>query len=88
MAAYPAAVAGPAWLPVRPHRLLLIAAVVAAACLLGAGAFAAGEHHQSHAMTIVTAVATVGDDQASIPVNGWTYGLAGAGSLAWVDCQS
>ena len=39
-------------------------------------------------MTILTGVATVGDDEASIPVKGWTYGLAGVGSVSWVDGQS
>lgn len=38
-------------------------------------------------MTILTGVATVGDDEASIPVKGWTYGLAGVGSVSWVDGQ-
>jgi hypothetical protein len=56
------------------------------ACLIGAGAFVAGEHHQQQGMNILTGVAAVGSDVASIPVGGWTYGLQGS-NVPWVDSQ-
>ncbi len=60
-----------------------------AAFLIGAGAFAAGEHYQGPPgkMTIMTGVAAIGSYEASIPMGDWTYGLAGAGSVSWVDSQ-
>ncbi|HEY1671122.1 MAG TPA: hypothetical protein VGG50_00295 [Streptosporangiaceae bacterium] len=61
------------------------AAVAAVACLIGAGAFVAGEHHQP-GMTVVTGIATIGDHEASVTTGGWAYGLQG-GNVAWVDSQ-
>jgi len=87
VAAFPAAAHGQAWGPGRPQRLGRVVALAVVACLLGAGTFVAGEHHQSHALTIVTGQATVGDDIASIPLNGYTYGIAGVGSVTWIDSQ-
>lgn len=61
--------------------------VAAAGCLLTAGAFVAGEHHrhQQPGMTILTGIASVGADEASVTINGWTYGLQGPGNVTWVD---
>jgi hypothetical protein len=89
LAAYTAAAAGSAWGPGRrAGRVVRAAAVAAAACLIGAGAFLAGEHHhQQQGMTVLTGVATVGADEASVTVAGWTYGLQGPGNLTWVDRQ-
>jgi len=64
--------------------------VAAAGCLLTAGAFVAGERHyhqQPAAMTILTGVASVGSDEASVTIGGWTYGLRGPGNVTWVDRQ-
>jgi hypothetical protein len=65
-----------------------IAAITAAACLIGAGGFLVGEHHHQQAgMTLLTGVATVGADEASVTVAGWTYGLQGPTNITWVDSQ-
>jgi hypothetical protein len=61
---------------------------VAAAALIGAGAFAAVEHHEhQHAVTVLTGVAYVGHYEASVTVDGWVYGLVGPGHAAWVDSK-
>jgi hypothetical protein len=58
-----------------------------AACLIVAGAFLAGEHHQQRAMTVLTGVAYVGAHEASVTVGGWVYGLDGPGNVSWTDSQ-
>lgn len=85
MTAYSAA-ARPAWTPRRPRWIMRAAVAVVMAGLIAAGAFAAGEHHQS-GMTIVTGVAAVGYSEASVKTGGWTYGLQEGGVAAWVDSQ-
>jgi hypothetical protein len=62
-------------------------ALAAVACLIGAGAFAVGEHHHQPGMTILTGVATVGGDELSVPVAGWTYGLQRLEGVNWTDSQ-
>ena len=89
MAVYSAAADGWPWARVRVRRVVRAAAAVVVACLIAAGAFVAGEHQQQqqHAMTILTGVAYVGADEASVTVGNWVYGLQGAGNVSWVDSQ-
>jgi hypothetical protein len=90
LAAYAVAAARSGWTPGRARTVVSAAAV---ACLIGAvgvgvGAFVAGEHHhRQQAVTVLTGVATVGADEASVTVGGWTYGLAGPTDVTWVDDQ-
>ena len=63
-------------------------AVIAAACLiavLAVVAFLAGEHQQ-HPLTILSGLATVGNQQATVTVAGWSYAIDGTG-IMWVDQQ-
>jgi hypothetical protein len=82
LATYSVAVKAP-----PPRRVVRAGALALTACLVAAGAFAAGEHHSQPRMTILTGVAAVGDDEASVMAEGRTYGIEGAGSVAWVDPQ-
>lgn len=87
MPAYSAA-ARAAATPWRARWRVRAAGVAAAGCLLTAGAFVAGEHHHHQpGMTILTGVASVGADEASVTIGGWTYGLQGPGNVTWVDSQ-
>jgi hypothetical protein len=54
-----------------------------------AGAFVAGERHQGAPgkVTLVTGVAYSGSYRAAMQVNGYAYGVKGAGSVWWVDSQ-
>ena len=63
-------------------------AVIAAACLiavLAVVAFLAGEHQQ-RPLTILSGLATVGNQQATVTVAGWSYAIDGTG-IMWVDQQ-
>ena len=66
----------------RVKRAALIAAVLAASCLIAFLAFAAGEH-QHRPVTVLSGIAAVGDHQATVTVAGWSYGIEG--NIAWVD---
>lgn len=56
------------------------------ACLAAVLGFIAGKHHQP-GMTVLSGVAYVGLDEASVTVGGWTYGIDGASNVSWVDDQ-
>ncbi|MGH3150298.1 MAG: hypothetical protein ACRDOB_06165 [Streptosporangiaceae bacterium] len=45
----------------------------------------AGEHHR-HPATVLTGIATVGDQLATVNVAGWSYAIEGT-SIPWVDQQ-
>ena len=64
----------------RVKRAAVIAAVLAAACLIAFLAFAVGEHQQ-RTVTVLTGIATVGDHEATVAVAGWSYGIVG--SITW-----
>jgi hypothetical protein len=66
----------------RVKRAAVIAAVLAAACLIAFLAFVAGEHQQRPA-TVLSGIATVGDHEATVTVAGWSYGIEG--NIVWVD---
>ena len=68
------------------RRAVWVAAIALAACLAAVLGFAAGEHHQP-GMTVLSGVAHVGADEASVTVGGWVYGIQGAGNITWVDSQ-
>ncbi len=55
-----------------------------AACLIAFLAFLAGEHQQRQ-VTVLSGVASVGDQVASVTVAGWVYGIQGVDQ--WVDQQ-
>ena len=66
----------------RVKRAAVIAAVLAAACLIAFLAFVAGEHQQ-RPVTVLSGIAAVGDHHATVTVAGWSYGIEG--SIVWVD---
>ena len=70
---------------VLTRRVRWAAAAIAAACLIAFLAFLAGEHHQ-RPLTVLTGTATVGYQQATVTVGGWTYAIEGI-SIPWVDQQ-
>jgi hypothetical protein len=73
---------GPA--KVLSRRVKWAAAVILAACLIAFLGFLAGEHHQRPATTtVLSGIATVGYQEATVVVAGWAYGIEG--SLTWVD---
>ena len=78
------ATAGTAWIPRRPRRVILAATVLAAG-LIGTGAFVAGQHHRPSGVTMLAGLAYSGGQQASVTVDGWTYGLVRTSDLAWSD---
>jgi hypothetical protein len=70
------------------RRVKRIAVALAATCLIAAVAFAAflvGEHHQ-RPVTVLTGIAAVGYQEATVIVNGWAYGFQGNG-ITWIDRQ-
>ena len=81
------ATAEAAWIPPRPRRILRVAVVAVVAGLIGVAAFVAGQHNHSSAVTVLTGVAYTGGQQASVIVDGYTYGFGGIGSVTWVDSQ-
>ena len=70
---------------VLARRISRAVAVLAAACLIPFLGFLAGEHHQ-RPPTVLTGIATVGDQEATVTVAGWAYGIEGTG-ITWVDQQ-
>jgi len=81
------ATAEAAWIPPRPRRILRGAVAAVVAGLIGVAAFVAGQHNHSSAVTVLTGVAYTGGQQASVIVDGYTYGFGGIGSVTWVDSQ-
>jgi len=81
------ATAEAAWIPPRPRRILRAAVAAVVAGLIGVAAFVAGQHNHSSAVTVLTGVAYTGGQQASVIVDGYTYGFGGIGSVTWVDSQ-
>jgi len=81
------ATAEAAWIPPRPRRILRVAVAAVVAGLIGVAAFVAGQHNHSSAVTVLTGVAYTGGQQASVIVDGYTYGFGGIGSVTWVDSQ-
>jgi hypothetical protein len=81
------ATAETAWIPRRPRWVFRAAAAALAAGVIGVAAFVAGQHHHSSAVTVLTGVAYTGGQQASVIVDGYTYGFEGVGSVDWVDSQ-
>ena len=70
------------------RRVKPIAVALAAACLILAVAFAAflvGEHQQ-RPVTVLTGIAAVGYQEATVTVDGWAYGFEGDG-ITWIDQQ-
>ena len=55
--------------------------------LIGVAAFVAGQHNHSSAVTVLSGLAYTGGQQASVIVDGYTYGFEGVGSVTWVDSQ-
>jgi hypothetical protein len=70
--------------PTPSHRLRNAVVLIAGAVLIAALAFLAGQHHRP-APTVLTGVATVGDHEASVPVQGYVYGIMGVEE--WIDQQ-
>jgi hypothetical protein len=68
---------------VKPPVVFIVGAVLIA--LTAFLAFLAGEHHQ-RPFVILTGVATVGSQQATVTVAGWSYAISGD-SVVWVDRQ-
>ncbi len=66
------------------RRAAKAAAATVAACLIAFLAFLAGEHQQRQ-VTLLSGVASVGDQMASVTVAGWVYGIQGVDQ--WVDQQ-
>ena len=66
----------------RVKRAAVIAAVIAAACLIAFLASVAGEHQQ-RPVTVLSGIATVGDHEATVAVAGWFYGIEG--NIVWFD---
>ena len=66
-------------------RLSVVIAAVGLIAVLAVAAFLAGEHQQ-RPLTVLSGVATVGDQQATVTVAGWSYAINGPG-LMWVDRQ-
>lgn len=81
------ATAGAAWIPRRPRRVIRAALVALVAGLIGVAAFVAGQHNHSSAVTVLSGLAYTGGQQASVIVDGYTYGFEGVGSVTWVDSQ-
>jgi hypothetical protein len=79
--------AGAAWIPRRPRRVIRAAVVALVAGLIGVAAFVAGQHNHSSAVTVLSGLAYTGGQQASVIVDGYTYGFEGVGSVTWVDSQ-
>lgn len=82
-----AATAGAVWIPRRPRRVIRAAVAALIAGLIGVAAFVAGQHNHSSAVTVLTGVAYTGGQQASVIVDGYTYGFEGVGSVNWADSQ-
>jgi hypothetical protein len=70
---------------VLTRRVTRAVAVIAAAGLIAFLGFLAGEHHQ-RPVTVLTGIATVGDQLATVTVAGWSYAIQGT-STPWVDQQ-
>ena len=68
-------------------RILRAAVAAVVAGLIGVAAFVAGQHNHSSAVTVLTGLAYTGGQQASVIVDGYTYGFGGIGSVTWVDSQ-
>lgn len=81
------ATAEAAWIPPRPRRILRAAVAAVVAGLIGVAAFVAGQHNHSSAVTVLTGLAYTGGQQASVIVDGYTYGFGGIGSVTWVDSR-
>jgi len=84
MAVLMAAARGYAALPIPTRRLIQAAAAALAACLIALAAFVAGEHQQEQAR-VLTGVAYVGYDQASIATPNWVYAVPS--NVTWLDAQ-
>jgi len=65
------------------RRVKWAAGAIVAACLIAFLGFLAGEHHQHPATTVLSGVATVGYQEATVVVAGWAYGIEG--NVTWVD---
>jgi hypothetical protein len=81
------ATAGSAWIPRRPRRVIRSAVATLVAGLIGLATFVAGQHHHPSGVTMLTGLAYTGGQQASVIVDGYTYGFEGSDNLAWVDGQ-
>ena len=55
-------------------------------CLIAVLAFLAGDRHGSRT-SVLTGIAYVGQNEASVTVGGWSYGILGTGNLTWIDTQ-
>ena len=55
-----------------------------ALCLITALAFLVGERHASHT-TVLTGIPVVGQNEATVTVGGWSYGISG--NVTWFDSQ-
>jgi hypothetical protein len=65
------------------------ARIVVALVVLGliAGlAFLTGERRANHT-SVLTGVAYIGYNEATVTVDGWSYGILGTGNLTWFDEQ-
>jgi hypothetical protein len=84
MAAYAARAAGlgkSIGLTPRASRVLLALAVL---FLVAALAFLVSERRHSNT-TVLRGVAYTGLNEATITVDGWSYGILGTGNLTWID---
>jgi hypothetical protein len=55
-------------------------------CLIAGLAFLAGERRGTQT-TVLTGVAYIGINEATVTVDGWSYGILGTGNLTWFDKQ-
>jgi hypothetical protein len=84
MAAYAAGATGlPKALGLNSKAARLIVLIVVL-CLIAALAFLAGERHTSRTM-VLTGIPRVGQNEATITVGGWSYGIIG--NVTWFDGQ-
>lgn len=87
MTAYAARAVSHAWaaagLSSKATRIVVAFVVL---CLIAGLAFLAGERHGS-STSVLTGTAYIGQNEATVTVAGWSYGILGTGNLTWFDSQ-
>jgi hypothetical protein len=84
MAAYAAGAAGLAKAIRLNSKALGVFIAFVVLCLIAGLAFVAGERHAGRTM-VLTGVPFIGQNQATVTVDGWAYGIAG--DVTWFDSQ-
>ncbi len=86
MAAYAMGAVGRAWAIGLNSKATRVVVALVVLCLIAGLAFLAGERQGSRP-TVLTGIAYVGQNEASVTVAGWSYGIVGTGNLTWFDGQ-